>query len=81
MEGYNLVFLPSIGGFYFTTKAVEKGEASNVQIIETSDPLFSTLFAFLFIDETLGWLGAIGAFFIMTGLLISIKTSNRRQLS
>ncbi|MBE8598131.1 DMT family transporter [Xenorhabdus sp. BG5] len=76
-----LVFLPSIGGFYFTTKALEKGEASNVQIIETSDPLFSTLFAFLFINESLGWLGFIGAFFIMSGLLISIKTPNQAKLS
>ncbi|WP_319939498.1 DMT family transporter [Xenorhabdus littoralis] len=48
-----LVLLPSIGGFYFTTKAVEKGEASSVQITETSEPLFSTLFAFIFIGETL----------------------------
>ncbi|KMJ44825.1 membrane protein [Xenorhabdus khoisanae] len=76
-----LVFLPSIGGFYFTTKAVEKGEASSVQITETSEPLFSTLFAFLFIGETLGWLGTLGAVFIMSGLVISIiKKSRQPQL-
>ncbi|PHM74445.1 DMT family transporter [Xenorhabdus kozodoii] len=67
-----LVLLPSIGGFYLTTKAVEKGEASSVQITETSEPLFSTLFAFLIIGETLGWLGTLGAFFIMSGLVFSI---------
>ncbi|WP_237385705.1 DMT family transporter [Xenorhabdus sp. Sc-CR9] len=76
-----LVFLPSIGGFYFTTKAVEKGEASSVQITETSEPLFSTLFAFVFIGETLGWMGTLGAFFIMSGLVVSIlKKSHQPQL-
>lgn len=67
-----LVLLPSIGGFYFTTRALEKGEASSVQIIETSDPLFSTLFAFFIFGEVMGRFGAVGAAFIMAGLVVSL---------
>ncbi|UNU72797.1 DMT family transporter [Moraxella nasovis] len=69
-----LVLLPTIGGFYFTTKAVELGEASKVQIIETSDPLFATLFAFIFFGDLLGFYGYIGALLIFVGLLTSIKS-------
>ncbi|PHM38984.1 membrane protein [Xenorhabdus mauleonii] len=72
-----LVLLPSIGGFYFTTKAVEEGEASSVQITETSEPLFSTLLAFLIIGETLDWIGTLGALFIMSGLVVSILKKPR----
>lgn len=68
-----LVLLPTIGGFYFTTRAVELGEASKVQIIETSDPLFATLFAFVFFGDLLGFYGYIGALLIFIGLLAAIK--------
>ncbi|GFM87225.1 hypothetical protein PSCICO_26240 [Pseudomonas cichorii] len=68
-----LVLLPTIGGFYFTTKAVHQGEASKVQIIETSDPLFATLFAFSFFGESLGFAGTIGALCIMAGLIFAMK--------
>ncbi|MBX8485085.1 DMT family transporter, partial [Pseudomonas cichorii] len=68
-----LVLLPTIGGFYFTTKAVDQGEASKVQIIETSDPLFATLFAFSFFGESLGLAGTIGALCIMAGLILAMK--------
>lgn len=68
-----LVLLPTIGGFYFTTKAVDQGEASKVQIIETSDPLFATLFAFSFFGESLGLAGTIGALCIMVGLILAMK--------
>lgn len=69
-----LIVFPTIGGFYFTTKAVEYGEASKVQIIETSDPLFSTLFAFLLFGDALGWMGSIGAACITVGLLLAVKS-------
>lgn len=68
-----LVLLPTIGGFYFTTKAVQYGQASKVQIIETSDPMFATLFAFVVFGDTLGWFGYLGTGFILFGLLLSVK--------
>ncbi|NKD88327.1 EamA family transporter [Haematospirillum sp. 15-248] len=57
-----LVIFPTIGDFYFTTKAIQHGNASSVQIIESSAPLFATLFAIVFFGESLGvadWLGAL----------------------
>lgn len=68
-----LILLPTIGGFFFTTKAVKDGEASKVQIIETSDPLFSTLFAFIIFGDSLGLTGYIGAILIIFGLIFSMK--------
>lgn len=68
-----LVLLPTIGGFYFTTRAVAGGQAGKVQIIETSDPLFATLFGFAIFSESLGVAGIAGAGCIMAGLLIAIR--------
>lgn len=68
-----LVIFPTIGGFYFTTKAIQRGNASSVQIIESSDPLFATLFAFVVFGESLGVTGWLGALCIMTGLLLALK--------
>lgn len=70
-----LVLLPTIGGFYFTTRAVEGGEASKVQIIETSDPLFACIFAFVLFGDALGFAGFAGAGLIMTGLLLALKNT------
>ncbi|ANB91961.1 membrane protein [Moraxella ovis] len=70
-----LVLLPTIGGFYLTTKAVEYGEASKVQIIETSDPLFATLLALIIFGDVLSLVGYIGALFIFVGIIIMIKSS------
>jgi DME family drug/metabolite transporter len=68
-----LVIFPTIGGFYFTTKAIEAGEASRVQVIETSDPLFSTLFALVIFGDKLGLIGSLGAACIMVGLLLALR--------
>ncbi|MFJ2994416.1 DMT family transporter [Pandoraea sp. NPDC087047] len=72
-----LVLLPTIGGFYFTTRAVEGGQASKVQIIETSDPLFATAFGFAFFGDRLSDAGILGAGFIAAGLVIAIGYRRR----
>ncbi|MFC0821114.1 DMT family transporter [Moraxella marmotae] len=69
-----LVLLPTIGGFYLTTKAVELGEASRVQIIETSDPLFATLLALIIFGDSLNIYGYFGALLILTGIVIMVKS-------
>jgi len=67
-----LVLIPTIGGFWFTLKAIDDGSASGVQIIETSDPLFASLYAFILFSEILHWQGWVGAGFIMAGLIAAI---------
>jgi drug/metabolite transporter, DME family len=72
-----LVTIPTIGGFYFTTKAVQYGEASKVQIIETSDPVFATLLGFFAFGDELSRAGLVGASFILMGLLLALRQSPR----
>jgi drug/metabolite transporter, DME family len=68
-----LIVVPTIGGFWFTTRAVQSGDASSVQIIETSDPLFASSFALVLFNETLAMSGWVGAAMIMGGLLLALK--------
>jgi len=67
-----LVVFPTIGGFYCTIKAIEAGEASKVQIIETSDPLFAAVFGFVAFGEILGVGGSLGAALIVAGLVLAV---------
>lgn len=68
-----LVIVPTIGGFWLTTKAIRDGTASGVQIVETSDPLFASLFAFILFSEVFVMFGWVGAICIMAGLLIALR--------
>lgn len=72
-----LIVLPTIGGFYCTTMAVKSADASIVQIIETSDPLFATIMSFLFFREQMGIAGYAGSLCIMAGLLLALKRGKR----
>ena len=67
-----LVLLPTIGGFFLTTKAITHGDASKVQIIETSDPLFASVFALIIFGDGLGPYGYLGAMLILIGLVLSL---------
>jgi drug/metabolite transporter (DMT)-like permease len=75
-----LTVFPTIGGFYLTTRAIKLGEAGRVQIIETSDPLFATVFAFILLGEILSFSAAWGAGFIIIGLLCSLLASHNAQV-
>jgi drug/metabolite transporter (DMT)-like permease len=74
-----LVLIPTIGGFYFTTRAVRYGEASKVQIIETSDPIFATTLGFFAFGDAMSGAGLLGAVFIFGGLLLAIRQSPRQS--
>jgi len=76
-----LVLVPTIGGFYFTTKAVSGGEAGRVQIIETSDPLFATAFGFLLFGDRMSLVGWGGAAFIFSGLVLVMMRSTKEKRS
>lgn len=73
-----LAIVPTLGGFFFTLKAVSKIEASKVHIVEMSDPLFSSVGALIFTGETLGLQGMIGASLILLGLFC-VGTSNKKS--
>ena len=67
-----LVILPTIGGFWLTTKAIQGGSAGNVQVIETSEPLFASVMAFVLFGDRLNAVGLAGAALIMAGLLCAL---------
>ncbi len=74
-----LVIFPTIGGYYCTMQALALGEASKVQIIETSDPLFASLFGVILFQEWLTGGGVMGASLIMAGLVMMALLNGKKQ--
>ena len=72
-SGYTyLIFLamvPTIGGFYLTSKALSRTEAGKVQIIEMSEPIFTSIGAFYFFGQSIGVYHFIGGVLILLGLI------------
>ncbi|BCS54933.1 DMT family transporter [Geobacter sp. SVR] len=69
-----LALLPTIGGFYCTTKALTLLDASKVQVIELSEPLFASLLAFIFLREVLQVNEATGGILILFAIYISNRS-------
>lgn len=66
----SLALVPTIGGYYFTTKALSLMEASKVQIFEMSEPMFASLFALILFGERLTVKGCFGGVLIILSLYI-----------
>lgn len=70
----SLILIPTIGGFFFTVKATQYIEAGKVQMIETTDPVFASLFSFFLLSEVISsssWVGCILIF--ISVLLVNIN--------
>jgi DME family drug/metabolite transporter len=65
-----LALLPSILGFYCTTRAIDYLSPSRVQLLELSEPLFAASIAFAILGERVTPGTAIGAVFSMAGIYI-----------
>lgn len=68
-----LAVLPTILGFFCTTKALSYMSAAKVQVTELSEPIFAALMVWVFIHEqpTLSFL--YGAIFIISGIFLMNK--------
>jgi drug/metabolite transporter (DMT)-like permease len=67
------VLVPAIGGYWLTLHAVHKGSStSTVQAIETSEPLFASLYAFALFGDRLSPTAMVGAVLILGGLMLSL---------
>lgn len=73
-----LAILPTIGGFYCTTKALTYLAANKVQFLELSEPIFATVFAFLFLREVVEGMEWIGALLILIAIYISEYTPKEK---
>jgi drug/metabolite transporter (DMT)-like permease len=65
-----LVLIPTIVGYYFTSIAINRAEASKVQLIETSEPVFASVYSFFLFNETLSARESLGAGLVLVGLLV-----------
>lgn len=73
-----LALFPSILGFFCTTSALKHLSASKVQVLELTEPLFAMFFAWVFLNELPTSRFWIGAFSVITGVLImSINTKEK----
>lgn len=72
-----LGIIPSLCGFYCTIVAVQHIEAYKTQVIESSEPFFSALFAAVFFGEWLTGPGMLAAFAIIVGALITSMPERR----
>lgn len=66
-----LGIIPTLGGFYFTTKALSYIEASKTQLFEISEPVFASIMAFLILQQAISLLQAMGGLLIIFGLYVS----------
>ncbi|WP_167391356.1 DMT family transporter [Mesorhizobium temperatum] len=72
--------IPSFCGFYCTILALQHIEAYKTQVIESSEPFFSALFAAMFFGEWLTGPGMLAALAIIVGALIT-SVPERRVVS
>ena len=63
-----LAAIPTLGGYYFTSKALSQGLASGVQIFELSEPIFATLIGFLILRELPTLQEVIGGLLILLAI-------------
>lgn len=67
---FALAILPTIGGFYCTSKALTLIEAGKVQIFEMTEPFFATLLGWLILKEMITISDMFAGVIIMMGLLV-----------
>lgn len=65
-----LALLPTILGFYCTTKALNCLSASKVQVVELSEPIFAAVLAWIFLTEIPKVSFFMGAGLIVVGILL-----------
>lgn len=68
-----LAIIPTIGGFYFTNKALSYSQAGEVQLLEMSEPFIATLLGFVILKQVVSYTEILGGIFIIIGLLVLEK--------
>nr|WP_231388739.1 DMT family transporter [Neisseria meningitidis] len=61
--------MPTILGFYCTTKALDYLSAAKVQVTELAEPLFAAVLAWLFLNEIPEGRFFVGAILIIAGIV------------
>lgn len=79
MALFVLALLPSIGGFYCTTRAIELATPAQIQLFELSEPLFAALLAVLFLHELPTTNTYLGGALVLAGLFVSQRNFGKKQ--
>ncbi|WP_078394565.1 DMT family transporter [Shouchella patagoniensis] len=66
-----LAILPTLVGFYCTVKALTLIEANKVQLFELTEPIFASIFAYIFFLEIIEGFEWVGAFLILLAMYFS----------
>lgn len=72
-----LGLIPTIGGFYFTTKALSLVSSMQVQLCELAEPILASVLAMVFFHQWLNGFEIVGAIFILLSLFMVIQTSRK----
>lgn len=75
-----LAIIPTIGGFYFTNKALNYSLAGEVQLVEMSEPFIATLLGFAILKQVVSYTDFIGGIFIVIGLAVLEKENILKTL-
>ena len=70
-----LAIIPTMGGFYFTNKAINHATAGEVQLVEMSEPFIATILGFVFLKQMISGTDLVGGMIIVLGLLVLEKDS------
>lgn len=73
-----LAVIPTIGGFYFTNKAINHIMAGEVQLIEMSEPFIATLLGFIILKQVISKTDLLGGICIVIGLIILEKDNIKK---
>lgn len=65
-----LAILPTIGGFWCTTKSLTLIESQSVQLIELSEPIFALIIGFIFLGQMVTGAQMIGGGLIMASIIV-----------
>jgi drug/metabolite transporter (DMT)-like permease len=69
-----LALLPTIGGFLCTTKALTLLKSESVQLIELSEPIFSLVFSFVFLNQYITFWQVTGGSFLIISIYVNIAS-------
>ena len=67
-----LSFLPTVGGFLCTTKALTLMKSESVQLIELSEPVIALVLSFLFLNQSIAYLQMMGGLLLMVSIYVNL---------
>lgn len=72
-----LALLPTVGGFWCTTKAISLLKGETVQLLELSEPLFSLLLSFIFLGQLLTMWQLVGGLCVTLSIFVHMKLDKK----